>query len=147
VARCTAVDEGHGLGRSGARASLEDDHISRSAGGTAADLVDRQFTATGPHQLEQAICDCCGAAPAVLIQHSDRGTRYVSMRYTERLADEGIAPSVGSRGDCYDDALKESVIGLYKTEVTGRCDRWRTLDVVEFATLEWMDWFNHRRLL
>jgi putative transposase len=73
--------------------------------------------------LEQAIYDRCGQAPAALIHHSDRGTQYVSMRYTERLADAGIAPSVGSRGDSYDNALAESVIGLYKTEVIQREDR------------------------
>jgi len=73
--------------------------------------------------------------------------QYVSMRYTERLADAGIAPSVGSRGDAYDNAVAESVIGLYKTEVIGRRDRWQSLEAVEFATLRWVDWFNHRRLL
>jgi putative transposase len=82
-----------------------------------------------------------------LVHHSDRGVQYVSMRYTERLADAGIAPSVGRRGDSYDNALAESVIGLYKTEVIGRRDRWRNLEAVEFATLRWVDWFNHRRLL
>jgi putative transposase len=157
------------------------------------DLVDRQFTATGPNQLwvsdftyvatwrgfvytafvidvfarrivgwrvssslrtdfvldalEQAICDRCGLAPVALIHHSDRGTQYVSMRYTDRLADAGIAPSVGSRGDSYDNALAESVIGLYKTEVIQRLGPWRSVEAVEFATLEWVDWFNMRRLL
>ena len=69
------------------------------------------------------------------------------MRYTERLADAGIAPFVGSRGDSYDNALAESVIGLYKTEVIQRCGLWRGPEAVEFATLDWVDWFNHRRLL
>jgi transposase InsO family protein len=69
------------------------------------------------------------------------------MRYTERLADAGIEPSVGSRGDSYDNALAESVIGLYKTEVIARRDRWTSLEAVEFATLRWVDFFNHRRLL
>jgi transposase InsO family protein len=82
-----------------------------------------------------------------LVHHSDRGVQYLSMRYTERLADAGIAPSVGSRGDAYDNAVAESVIGLYKAEVIGRRDRWQTLEAVEFATLRWVDWFNHRRLL
>lgn len=68
------------------------------------------------------------------------------MRYTTRLAAAGIAPSVGRRGDSYDNALAESVIGLYKTEVIGRRDRWQGLEDVEFATLRWVDWFNHRRL-
>jgi len=69
------------------------------------------------------------------------------MRYTERLADTGIAPSVGRRADACDNAVAESVIGLYKTHVIGRRDRWQTLEAVEFATLRWVDWFNHRRLL
>ena len=79
--------------------------------------------------------------------HSDRGTQYLSMRYTDRLAAAGIAPSVGSQGDAFDNALAESVIGLYKTEVIRRRGPWRTLEAVEFATLEWVDWFNMRRLL
>jgi transposase InsO family protein len=74
-------------------------------------------------------------------------TQYVSMRYTDRLADAGIAPSVGSRGDAYDNALAESVIGLFKTEVIHRRGPWRTLEAVEFAVLAWVDWFNTRRLL
>ena len=74
-------------------------------------------------------------------------TQYLSMRYTDRLADEGIAPSVGSRGDSFDNALAETIIGLFKTEVIHRRGPWRTLEAVEFATLEWVDWFNTRRLL
>jgi putative transposase len=97
--------------------------------------------------LEQAIYDRCGAGVDDLVHHSDRGTQYVSMRYTERLADAGIAPSVGSRGDSYDNALAESVIGLFKTEVIQRKGPWRQLEAVEFATLDWVDWFNTRRLL
>jgi putative transposase len=97
--------------------------------------------------LEQAIYDRCGDASTGLVHHSDRGTQYLSMRYTERLADAGIAPSVGSRGDSYDNALAESVIGLFKTEVIQRRGPWRSLEAVEFATLEWVDWFNTRRLL
>ena len=97
--------------------------------------------------LEQAIYDRCGAAPDGLVHHSDRGTQYLSMRYTDRLADAGIAPSVGSCGDSYDNALAETIIGLFKTEVIRRKGPWRHLEGVEFATLEWVDWFNHRRLL
>lgn len=97
--------------------------------------------------LEQALHQRGDDTGHGLVHHSDRGVQYVSMRYTERLADAGIAPSVGSRGDSYDNALAESVIGLYKTEVIGRRDRWRNLEAVEFATLRWVDWFNHRRLL
>ena len=97
--------------------------------------------------LEQAIYDRCGDAADGLVHHSDRGTQYLSMRYTDRLTDAGIAPSVGSRGDSYDNALAESIIGLFKTEVIRRLGPWRHLEAVEFATLDWVDWFNHRRLL
>jgi transposase InsO family protein len=89
-------------------------------------------------------------APADLVERnftSDRGTQYLSIRYTERLADAGIELSVGSRGDAYDNALAETVIGLFKTEVIRRRGPWRSREAVEFATLEWVDWFNHRRLL
>ncbi len=82
-----------------------------------------------------------------LIHHSDRGTQYLSIRYTERLAQAGIERSVGSVGDSYDNALAETVIGLYKTEVIRRRGPWRNIDAVEYATLEWVDWFNRRRLL
>jgi len=82
-----------------------------------------------------------------LVHHSDRGVQYLSLRYTERLDEAGIAPSVGSVGDSYDNALAESVIGLYKTEVIRRRGPWRNLEDVEFATLEWVDWFDNRRLL
>jgi putative transposase len=82
-----------------------------------------------------------------LVHHSDRGGQYLSIRYTERLAEAGIERSVGSVGDSYDNALAETVIGLYKTEVIRRRGPWRNIDAVEYATLEWVDWFNHRRLL
>jgi len=82
-----------------------------------------------------------------LVHHSDRGVQYLSIRYTERLAAAGVEPSVGSVGDSYDNALAESVIGLYKTEVIGPQGPWRHAEQVEFATLTWIDWFNHRRLL
>ena len=97
--------------------------------------------------LEQAIYARGGSLPAGLVHHSDHGSQYLSMRYTDRLADAGIAPSVGSRGDAYDNALAESVIGLFKTEVIQRLGPWRNLDGVEIATLTWVDWFNTRRLL
>jgi transposase InsO family protein len=97
--------------------------------------------------LEQAVYDRCDADTGDLVHHSDRGTQYLSIRYTERLADAGIELSVGSRGDAYDNALAESVIGLFKTEVIRRRGPWRGLETVEFATLDWVDWFNHRRLL
>jgi putative transposase len=97
--------------------------------------------------LDQAIYERCGEEVGDLIHHSDRGSQYLAMRYTERLADAGIEPSIGSRGDAYDNALAESVIGLFKTEVIRLKGPWRHLEAVEFATLEWVDWFNHRRLL
>jgi putative transposase len=97
--------------------------------------------------LEQAIYDRRGAGVEDLVHHSDRGTQYLSMRYTDRLTETGIEPSVGSRGDSYDNALAESIIGLFKTEVIQRKGPWRHLEAVEFATLTWVDWFNTRRLL
>ena len=81
-----------------------------------------------------------------LIHHSDRGIQYLSIRYTERLAEAGIEPSVGSVGDSYDNALAETIIGLFKTEVIHQRGPWRSFDAVEYATLEWVDWFNNRRL-
>ncbi len=95
--------------------------------------------------LEQALW----ARPGIdrLVHHSDRGVQYLSIRYTERLTEAGIEPSVGSVGDSYDNAMAESVIGLYKTEVIRKRGPWRNLDAVEYATLEWVDWFNNRRLL
>jgi len=97
--------------------------------------------------LEQALHARRPAQGNGLIHHSDRGSQYVSIKYTERLADAGIEPSVGSVGDSYDNALAETVIGLFKTEVIHRRGPWRSLEAVEFATLEWVDWFNNRRLL
>jgi len=82
-----------------------------------------------------------------LTHHSDKGSQYVSIRYTERLLEAGIEPSVGSVGDSYDNALAETVIGLFKTEVIRRHGPWRSLEAVEYATLEWVDWYNTRRLL
>jgi transposase InsO family protein len=97
--------------------------------------------------LEQALHARRPVRGGGLVHHSDRGVQYVSIKYTERLAQAGIEPSVGSVGDSYDNALAESVIGLYKAEVIHRRGPWRSFAAVEFATLEWVDWFNHRRLL
>ena len=97
--------------------------------------------------LEQALHERRPLNRGGLVHHSDRGAQYVSIRYTERLAEAGIEPSVGSVGDSYDNALAETVIGLFKTEVIPRSGPWRSLDAVEFATLEWVDWFNNHRLL
>ena len=82
-----------------------------------------------------------------LICHSDRGSQYVSIRYSERLAEAGIEPSVGSKGDSYDNALAETINGLYKAELIHRRAPWKTKEAVELATLEWVSWFNHHRLL
>jgi putative transposase len=82
-----------------------------------------------------------------LIHHSDKGSQYLSIRYTERLAEAGITASVGTTGDSYDNALAETIIGLYKTEVIRHRGPWKGQDTVEYATLEWVDWFNNRRLL
>jgi transposase InsO family protein len=97
--------------------------------------------------LEQALHERRPLHRGGLVHHSDRGSQYVSIHYTERLAQAGIEPSVGSVGDSYDNALAESINGLYKAEVIHRRGPWRSLEAVEFATLEWVDWFNHRRLL
>ncbi len=95
--------------------------------------------------LEQALWERPGTDN--LVHHSDRGVQYVSIRYTERLAEAGIEPSVGSVGDSYDNALAETIIGLYKTEVIRRLGPWRNVDHVEFETLDWVGWFNTGRLL
>jgi len=97
--------------------------------------------------LEQALYDRARGTEHNLVHHSDRGVQYLSIRYTERLAEAGIEPSVGSVGDSYDNALAETIIGLYKTELIWRRGPWRNVEQVEFATLEWVHWFNHQRLL
>ncbi len=96
--------------------------------------------------LEQALYDRRPMGGAGLVHHSDRGSQYVSIKYTERLAVAGIEPSVGSVGDSYDNALAETISGLYKAELI-HCRSWRTFEEVEFATLGWVDWFNNRRLM
>ena len=96
--------------------------------------------------LEQAIHDRRPVGGG-LVHHSDRGVQYVSLRYTERLAEAGLVPSVGSVGDSYDNALAETINGLYKAEVIWRKGPWRSFEAVELATLDWVDWFNNRRLL
>ena len=97
--------------------------------------------------LEQALYARQPERNATLIHHSDRGSQYVSIRYTERLAEAGIEPSVGSKGDSYDNALAETINGLYKAELIHRRAPWKTLEAVELSTLEWVTWFNHQRLL
>lgn len=97
--------------------------------------------------LEQALWARQPELDSRLIHHSDRGSQYVSIRYSERLAEAGIEPSVGSKGDSYDNALAETINGLYKAELIHRRMPWKTKEAVEFATLEWVSWFNNHRLL
>jgi transposase InsO family protein len=97
--------------------------------------------------LEQALHERRPVHRGGLVHHSDRGSQYVSIKYTERLAEAGVEPSVGSVGDSYDNALAETINGLYKAELIHRRGPWRSFEAVEFATLEWVDWFNNRRLL
>jgi transposase InsO family protein len=96
--------------------------------------------------LEQALSQRRPFRGGGLVHHSDRGSQYVAIKYTERLADFGIEPSVGSVGDSYDNALAETIIGLYKTEVIEPRGPWRSFEAVEYATAEWVEWFNNRRL-
>ena len=96
--------------------------------------------------LEQALC-ARQPDQNSLIHHSDRGSQYLSIRYTERLDEAGISPSVGSKGDSYDNALAETINGLYKTEIIHKRGPWKSRAAVELATLEWVAWFNHHRLL
>ena len=97
--------------------------------------------------LEQALYERRPGEDGGLIHHSDRGSQYVSIRYTERLAEAGIEPSVGSAGDAYDNAMAETINGLYKTEVINKRAPWKTKESVELATLEWVAWFNQHRLM
>ena len=97
--------------------------------------------------LEQALYARQPERDGALIHHSDRGSQYLSIRYSERLAEAGIEPSVGSKGDSYDNALAETINGLYKAELIHRGAPWKTREAVELATLEWVSWFNHSRLL
>ena len=97
--------------------------------------------------LEQALYDRQSERSNALIHHSDRGSQYVSIRYSERLGEAGVEASVGSRGDSYDNALAETISGLYKAELIHRRARWKTKESLELATLEWVSWFNHHRLL
>jgi transposase InsO family protein len=97
--------------------------------------------------LEQALHEHRPVQGRGLVHHSDRGGQYLSLRYSDRLAEAGIEPSVGSVGDAYDNALAETINGLFKAEVIHRRGPWRSFEAVEFATLEWVNWFNTRRLL
>ena len=97
--------------------------------------------------LEQALHQRRPVRDDGLVHHSDRGSQYLALRYTDRLAEAGVQPSVGSVGDSYDNALAETINGLFKAEVIHRRGPWRGMEAVEFATLEWVDWFNNQRLL
>jgi putative transposase len=97
--------------------------------------------------LEQALHERRPAHGGGLVHHSDRGSQYLALRYTDRLTEAGVQPSVGSVGDSYDNALAETINGLFKAEVIHRRGPWPSFKAVEYATLEWVDWFNHRRLL
>ena len=97
--------------------------------------------------LEQALYARPPLPSEALVHHSDRGSQYVSIRYTERLAEAGLESSVGSKGDSYDNALAETINGLYKAELIHRRTPWKSQEAVELATLEWVAWFNHHRLL
>ena len=121
-----------------------DTYARRIVGWRASRTVHASFVLDA---LEQALHDRRPAHRGGLVHHSDRGSQYVSIKYTERLAEAGIEPSVGSVGDSYDNALAETINGLYKAEVIHRLGPWRSFEAVEFATLEWVGWFNHRRLL
>jgi len=166
VARCTVERLMGQMGLQGAvRGKRVWTTVSDESAARPADLVERDFTADRPNRLwvadltyvatwagfvyvafvEQALY----ARPnnERLVHHSDRGVQYLSIRYTERLAEAGIESSVGSVGDSYDNAMAETIIGLFKTEVIHRLGPWRGLDQVEMETLVWVDWFNNRRLL
>ena len=121
-----------------------DAYARRIVGGRASRTAHASFVLDA---LEQALHDRRPHHRGGLIHHSDRGSQYVSIKYTERLAEAGVEPSVGSVGDSYDNALAETINGLYKAEVIHRRGPWRSFEAVEFATLEWVDWFNNRRLL
>ena len=96
--------------------------------------------------LNQAVCQRRPQKGGGLIHHSDRGSQYLSVRYTERLVDAGIDPSVGTVGDSYDNAMAESIIGLFKAEVTKLHGPWKSVSQLEWETLKWVDWYNTKRL-
>ena len=123
--------------------------LNREGHRVARCTVERLMRDLALHALEQAHWERTRAGISLdgLVHHSDRGGQYLSIRYTERLAANDIVAPVGSRGDSYDNALAESIIGLYKTELVRNRGPWKGLDELELATLEWVDWFNHRRLL
>ena len=136
-------------------------HVRRDVGGLRLRRVRHRRVRAAHHRLARGALDahragagCAGAGAVVALRTptascitATAAVQYLSIRYTERLAEAGVEPSVGSVGDSYDNALAETIIGLYKTEVIHRRGPWRTSEAVEYATLEWVDWFNNRRLL
>lgn len=126
------------------RGFVIDTYARRIVGWRASRSAHAGFVLDAP---EQALHDRRPMRGSGLVHHSDRGSQYVSIKYTDRLAEAGIEPSVGSVGDSYDNALAETINGLYKAEVIYRRRPWRSFEAVEYATLEWVHWFNHRRLL
>ena len=138
-----AVPE-HGVALDGQDHALIDAYARRIVGWRVSRTAHAGFVLDA---LEQALHARRPVHRGGLIHHSDRGSQYVSIKYTERLAEAGIEPSVGSVGDSYDNALAETINGLYKAEVIHRRGPWRSFEAVELATLEWVDWFNNRRLL
>jgi putative transposase len=125
-------------------AFIIDAFARRSGGWGVSRTADADFVLDA---LEQALHQRRSVGKSGLVHHSDRGSQYLSIRYTERLGLAGIEPSVGSVGDSYDNALAETINGLYKAEVIHRRGPWKSFEAVEYATLEWVDWFNNRRLL
>jgi putative transposase len=165
VARCTIerLMRRHGW-RGVVRGKVVRTTVSDANAPCPMDRVNRQFRAERPNQLWVSDFTYVSTWQGWLyvafvvdvfarrivgwrVHHSDRGSQYVSIRYSERLAEAGIEPSVGSRGDSYDNALAETINGLYKAELIHRRAPWKSREAVEFATLEWIDWFNHQRLL
>ena len=124
------------------KVSFIDTYADRIVGWRASRSLQTQFVLDA---LEQALCERRPGED--LVHHSDRGSQYLSLRYSERLAEAGLDPSVGSVGDSYDNALAETIIGLFKAEVIHRLGPWKSAGAVEWETLKWVDWFNHRRLL
>jgi transposase InsO family protein len=146
VARCTVARLMQEMGLWGAvRGRKFKTTVPDSSADRPADLVKREFTAAGPNQLRRSTNTYDRSNMPSLRRPLEPG-QYLSIRYTERLEEAGIAPSVGSKGDSYDNAMAETVIGLYKTELIQRRGPWRNLEEVEFATLEWVAWYNTGRL-
>jgi putative transposase len=155
AARCTVERLMRHTGLAGVvRGKIVKTTISDKAAPCPLNKVNRKFTADKPHSPAGFVPDALDQAlhqrrpvKGALIHHSDQGSQYVSIKYTERLADAGVEPSVGSVGNFYDKALAETINGLYKTELIRRRGPLRSIEAVEYATLKWVDWFNNSPLL